>query len=56
MAVPISSLKEILDVAKIDGELGWWIILECGHWVKWNNELPPKVGILFKCPNSHDCK
>lgn len=51
-------MSEILAVFKVRRSAvapprAYWLILDCGHWYKWDNPNPLKVGAEFDCP---DCK
>lgn len=46
-------MSEILAVLKMRSQPKYWLILDCGHWYKWSNVKPPKVGSEFPCP---ECK
>lgn len=44
---PKPESSEILRVFGATGK--WWLILSCGHWVKWSGGKP-RVADPFPCP------
>lgn len=45
-------MPEVLHVAKVYGRNRAFIVLSCGHWVKWSSEGQPlpKLGAALACP------
>jgi hypothetical protein len=52
-------MKEIVDIvtATTTSKPALWLILECGHWLKWDdvNDVPA-VGSVIRCNWEHGVK
>lgn len=43
-------MSTILEVFTKPKDENCWLILDCGHWIKWTSYIHPQAGHELRCP------